>query len=141
MSESLLDLAYKVVLERHGKSGDEGQPISFKDLWKEIAAMAGYSEEEANSHVAYFYTNLILDNRFVSRGSNTWDLRQFYTLAEVNENTDFYNEEGLDDDSFIDDDEEQKNILSIDQIEQIVPDDETEPNEEIRLEDVDMNTF
>ena len=140
MSESLLDLAYKVVRARHERgSGD--LPLSFKDLWKEIAAAVGYTEEEANAHVAYFYTNLILDNRFVSRGSNTWDLREFFTLAETNENTDFYNEDGLDDDDFGDAEDEPKDVLTIDQIDQIASDDEAETNEEIRIEDVDINNY
>ena len=139
MSESLLDLAYRVVLARH-ESGKEETPISFKDLWNEIVKIASYNEDEANAHVAYFYTNLILDNRFVSRGSNTWDLRKFYTLAEVNENTDFYNEEGLEDDAFGGADEEAKDTLIVETIEDVVSDEER-PTEEIRIVDVDINNF
>ena len=68
MAKSLLDYAYDYV------SG-QTQPSKFQDIWEYCVKEAGLSKEEADAKVSRFYTNLMLDGRFVTLGENLWDLR------------------------------------------------------------------
>lgn len=76
MSKSLLDLAYDYV------SGQK-QQSKFQDIWAYCVKEAGLSEEEAASRVSRFYTNLMLDGRFVTLGENEWDLRIRHKFEKV----------------------------------------------------------
>ena len=76
MSKSLLDLAYDYV------SG-QNQQSKFQDIWAYCVKEAGLSEEEANAKVSRFYTNLMLDGRFVTLGENEWDLRIRHKFEKV----------------------------------------------------------
>ena len=68
MAKSLLDHAYDYV------SG-QNQPSKFQDIWAYCVKEAGLTPEEAAQKVSRFYTNLMLDGRFVTLGENQWDLR------------------------------------------------------------------
>ena len=68
MSKSLLDHAYDYV-------SAQSQQSKFEDIWAYCVKEAGLSEEEAAAKVSRFYTNLMLDGRFVTLGENEWDLR------------------------------------------------------------------
>ena len=76
MSKSLLDLAYDYV------SG-QSQQSKFQDIWAYCVKEAGLSEEEAAAKVSRFYTNLMLDGRFVTLGENEWDLRTRHKFEKV----------------------------------------------------------
>ena len=76
MGKSLLDYAYDFV------SHSKGQ-VSFKDLWAYVCKEAGLDEETAARRVSSFYTNLMLDGRFVTLGENMWDLRSRHTFDKV----------------------------------------------------------
>ena len=76
MAKSLLDHAYDYV------SG-QNQPSKFQDIWAYCVKEAGLSEEEANNKVSRFYTNLMLDGRFVTLGENLWDLRVRHKYESV----------------------------------------------------------
>lgn len=76
MAKSLLDYAYDFV------SHSKGQ-VSFKDLWAYVCKEAGLDEETAARRVSSFYTNLMLDGRFVTLGENMWDLRSRHTFDKV----------------------------------------------------------
>ena len=76
MPKSLLDLAYDYV--SHSK-----EQVSFKDLWAYVVKEAGLDEEAASRKVSSFYTNLMLDGRFVTLGENQWDLRSRHTFDKV----------------------------------------------------------
>ena len=137
MSKSLLDIAYQIILKRHeGKETGDETAISFTNLWKEICKESENTVEQSNELVGYFYTNLILDNRFVSRGDNTWDLRQYYTLEEVSKNTDFYHEAGLDEGTDDEEEVEVKDQLDINEIDGPLTADEEANKEEVRIEDI-----
>ena len=75
MNKSNLDVAYDIV-----KNVDS---ISFNDLWNQVAEVQNYTEEEKATKVGKFYTNLILDGRFVNLGDNVWDLRERNTFDKV----------------------------------------------------------
>ena len=76
MAKSLLDLAYDYV------SRSKGQ-VAFKDLWAYVVSEAGLDEETAAKKVSSFYTNLLLDGRFVTLGENRWDLSSRHTFDVV----------------------------------------------------------
>ena len=76
MAKSLLDHAYDFV------SG-QNQPSKFQDIWAYCVKEAGLSAEEAAQKVSRFYTNLMLDGRFVTLGENQWDLRVRHKYESV----------------------------------------------------------
>ena len=75
MNKSNLDVAYEIV--------KNVESISFTDLWNQVAEVQNYTEEEKATRVGKFYTNLILDGRFVNLGDNVWDLRERNTFDKV----------------------------------------------------------
>ena len=76
MAKSLLDHAFDYV------SG-QNQPSKFQDIWAYCVKEAGLSPEEAAQKVSRFYTNLMLDGRFVTLGENQWDLRVRHKYERV----------------------------------------------------------
>ena len=76
MAKSLLDLAYDYV------SG-QSQQSKFEDIWAYCVKEAGLTKEEADNKVSRFYTNLMLDGRFVTLGENEWDLRVRHKFENV----------------------------------------------------------
>lgn len=76
MEKSLLDIAYEIVSKQKGS-------ISFSDLWKKVVEASGLNEEDAAKKISRFYTNLMLDGRFVTLGENQWDLRTRHTFDKV----------------------------------------------------------
>ena len=76
MAKSLLDHAYDYV------SG-QNQPSKFQDIWAYCVKEAGLTAEEAAAKVSRFYTNLMLDGRFVTLGENQWDLRVRHKYESV----------------------------------------------------------
>ena len=94
MSKSLLDLAYDYV-------SAQNQQSKFQDIWAYCVKEAGLSEEEAAAKVSRFYTNLMLDGRFVTLGENEWDLRIRHKFEKVHiDMSEVYSDvETFDDDS------------------------------------------
>ena len=76
MQKSLLEHAYDYV-------STSKEPVAFKDMWNYICEQAQLSEEDAAKRVSPFYTNLMLDGRFVNLGDNQWDLRVRQTFDKV----------------------------------------------------------
>lgn len=67
---SLVDLARELLV-------DEKAGMSFKEIFNQVAALKGLTEEEKNNKVGQFYTDLNMDGSFISKGSNIWALKQF----------------------------------------------------------------
>lgn len=76
MGKSLLDYAYDFLSRNKGQA-------NFKELWAYVCKEAGLDEETAARKVSSFYTNLMLDGRFVTLGENIWDLRSRHTFDKV----------------------------------------------------------
>ena len=93
MEKSLLDFAHDFITSQK-------EPTPFQDIWEYVVSQAGLSEEEAKAKVSRFYTNLMLDGRFVTLGENLWDLRSSHTFDKVHiDMRDVYNDvEAIDDD-------------------------------------------
>ncbi len=102
MPKSLIEYAYDCM-------SNQAEPISFADLWKYVKENAGLTDEEAGSKVSRFYTNLILDGRFVTLGENSWDLRVRHTFDKVHiDMQDVYADVDQSTDDDIEDTEEEK---------------------------------
>ena len=76
MEKSLLDYAFDFI-------SSQKEPTPFEKIWEYVVSASGLSEEEANAKVSRFYTNLMLDGRFVTLGENLWDLRSSHTFDKV----------------------------------------------------------
>ena len=76
MKKSLLDYAFDFVSTKK-------EAVPFADIWEYVVKAAELSEEEAGAKVSRFYTNLMLDGRFVTLGENLWDLRSSHTFDKV----------------------------------------------------------
>ena len=122
MEKSLLDHAFDFI------SGQK-EPTPFEKIWEYVVSAAGLSEEEAKAKVSRFYTNLMLDGRFVTLGENQWDLRSRQTFDKVHiDMRDVYSDvEAVDDDSEEEDEEKEYNEVFAEQKDS---DDELEDEEE-----------
>lgn len=100
MNKPFIEHAYDFVSKQKN-------PVSFADIWNYIveqSELGELSEDELATKAARFYTNLLLDGRFVNLGDNTWDLRSRHTFDKVHiDMKDVYSEVEEDDD----DDEEE----------------------------------
>ena len=76
MSKSLIEHAYEFIAKSKN-------PVNFKDIWAYVKKEAGLSEEEASKKAGQFFTNMMLDGRFVTLGENEWDLRERHTFDKV----------------------------------------------------------
>ena len=76
MAKSLIDYAYEFVSKSK-------EPVKFADIWKYVKEQSGLSEKEANAKAGQFFTNILLDGRFVTLGENEWDLRERHTFDKV----------------------------------------------------------
>ena len=137
MGKSLLDYAYDFV------SHSKGQ-VSFKDLWAYVVKEAGLDEEAAAKKVSSFYTNLMLDGRFVTLGENQWDLRTRHKYESVHiDMSEVYSEvEAHDEDSEEDEEEAEYNAVfeddKKDKDDDMLSEDEEEESEEDDKEDTNF---
>ena len=133
MAKSLLDYAYDYV------SGQE-QQSKFKDIWAYCVKEAGLSAEEAEQKVSRFYTNLMLDGRFVTLGENEWDLRIRHKFEKVHiDMSEVYSDvETYDDDN--EEEEEEAEYNSVFEDEDTTKDDDLGSDEEAEEEKED-DTF
>ena len=75
---SFIELAEQILEEKK-------QVTSFQDLLAEIGAVLGLPEEETERKMIQFYTDLNIDGRFISLGDNTWGLRAWYPVDQIDE--------------------------------------------------------
>lgn len=126
MAKSLLDLAYDCL----SQSKEE---VNFKDLWAYVVEQAGLTEEQAAKKISSFYTNLMLDGRFVNLGDNFWDLRSRHTFDKVHiDMKDVYSdvESDINDDSEENDEEEKEYNKAFEEKEDSDDDEASENSEE-----------
>ena len=76
MQKSLIEIAYEFV-------ESQKEPVPFSKIWEYVKQTAGLSEEEAARKAGQFFTNMMLDGRFVTLGENEWDLRSRHTFDKV----------------------------------------------------------
>jgi len=76
MEKSLIQIAYEFVSEQK-------QQVSFSKIWEYVVKESGMTPEEASKKAGQFFTNMMLDGRFVTLGENEWDLRSRHTFDKV----------------------------------------------------------
>ena len=135
MAKSLLDHAYDYV------SG-QSQPSKFQDIWDYCVKEAGLSQEDANAKVSRFYTNLMLDGRFVTLGENQWDLRVRHKYESVHiDMSEVYSDvETYDEDSEEEEEEAEYNAV-FEEDKKNTDDDLASDEEEADDEDKEDNDF
>ncbi len=127
MPKSLLDHAFDYVSKSK-------EPVNFQDMWNYIVEQAGLDAETAANKVSRFYTNLMLDGRFVTLGDNTWDLRERQTFDKVHiDMKDVYSEVDEEEDST--DSEEKEEDKEYRKAFEETSDEEDEEDEEEKEED------
>ncbi|TDL95421.1 DNA-directed RNA polymerase subunit delta [Macrococcus carouselicus] len=75
---SFIDMAYLYLME---KGKDQG----LYDIIDEFKKIGGYKDEEIETRVVQFYTDLNTDGRFLSTGENIWGLRDWYSVDDIEE--------------------------------------------------------
>ncbi|WP_027408049.1 DNA-directed RNA polymerase subunit delta [Anoxybacteroides tepidamans] len=73
---SLVEIAYLIMTEKK-------EALPFQQLVHEIAALANLTEEEVQTRLAQFYTDLNIDGRFICIGENRWGLRAWYPYDQT----------------------------------------------------------
>ncbi len=102
MSKSLIEHAYEFV-SKHKES------VNFKEIWEYVKKEAGLSEEQASAKVGQFFTNMMLDGRFITLGENEWDLRERHVFDKVHiDMRDVYSDVQTSDDDIEEKDEEEE---------------------------------
>ena len=76
MQKSLIEIAYEFV-------ASSKEPVNFTKIWNHVKEEAGLSDEVASKKAGQFFTNMMLDGRFVTLGENEWDLRSRHTFDKV----------------------------------------------------------
>lgn len=107
---SMVDVAYLILLEKK-------QALSFEELVNEVTRITGLSEEEIGERLAQFYTDLNIDGKFICIGENSWGIKSWYPLDQIEEETQptvktkkkkvkkIYDDEDLDDYEDLDDED------------------------------------
>lgn len=75
-NKSLVDVAYDIL-------SNHQDPITFKELYEEVAKDVGLADDRKAALISNFFTNLSLDGRFVALKNNEWDLRTRQTFDKV----------------------------------------------------------
>ncbi|WP_269410558.1 DNA-directed RNA polymerase subunit delta [Lentibacillus daqui] len=75
---SMIELANLILL-------DEKKATNFRDVFAKIAEIKGYTDEQKKQFIAQFYTDLNIDGRFMTLGSNMWGLKRWYPVEQIDE--------------------------------------------------------
>ncbi|WP_257997836.1 DNA-directed RNA polymerase subunit delta [Salimicrobium jeotgali] len=75
---SMLEMAYTILENEH-------QTYDFNELFKQIADRKNYTKAEKEQAIAQFYTDMNLDGRFTTTGTNHWGLRKWYPIEQMEE--------------------------------------------------------
>ena len=105
MSKSLIEIAYEFVASHESS-------VNFSQIWEYVKEQSGLSEEEANKKAGQFFTNMMLDGRFVTLGENEWYLRERHTFDKVHiDMRDVYSDVQTSDEDSEEDDEVEYNRM------------------------------
>src|SRR5690625_3874739 len=64
---------------------DEKKEYNFLDLFAKVAEHKGFTQEQQDDLLARFYTDLNVDGRFTTLGSNIWGLKRWYPVDQTSE--------------------------------------------------------
>lgn len=71
----MADVAWNVLTKRK-------KSVEFSKLWGDVVEALGYDATQQQRKIAQFYTELMLDKRFISLDDNKWDLSARHTYNE-----------------------------------------------------------
>lgn len=77
-SMAMVELA-SVILE------DANKELDFREIFDKLTEIKGYKEEQKQDFLARFYTDLNIDGRFMTLGSNKWGLKRWYPVEQIDE--------------------------------------------------------
>ncbi len=75
---SMIEVAYEILVETNNV-------YEFNDLLAEIQDYLNMSQDELESKMANFYTEMNYDGSFISLGENRWGLREWYAVDSIDE--------------------------------------------------------
>ena len=75
---SMIELASKVL-------ADEKKELNFLELFDKVAEYKNFSQAQKDDLLARFYTDLNVDGRFQTLGSNLWGLKRWYPVDQTSE--------------------------------------------------------
>jgi len=64
---------------------DEKKAMNFKDIFEKIAEVKDLAEEDQKSGISQFFTDINVDGRFLTIGSNMWGLKRWYPVDQIDE--------------------------------------------------------
>lgn len=64
---------------------DLGKETDLYDIIDKFKEIGGYSDDEIESRILQFYTDLNTDGRFISTGDGVWGLRDWYSVSDISE--------------------------------------------------------
>jgi len=75
---SMIEIAHEVLT-------DEKQALDFNELFDKIASIKGFKKEQKKKWIAQLFTDLNVDGRFLTIGSNMWGLKRWYPVEQAEE--------------------------------------------------------
>src|SRR5699024_8332937 len=75
---SMIELANIILAEQK-------KEMNFIDLFKKVAEVKEFSAKQKEDLLARFYTDLNVDGRFTTLGSNVWGLKRWYPVDQTTE--------------------------------------------------------
>lgn len=75
---AMIDIA-SLILESEKKA------LDFRDIFDRVAELKGFSESEKDTWISQYYTDLNIDGRFLTKGSNLWGLKKWYPVEDIDE--------------------------------------------------------
>src|SRR5699024_6336420 len=64
---------------------DEKKELNFLELFQKVSEHKGFTQEQQDDLLARFYTDLNVDGRFTTLGSNLWGLKRWYPVDQTSE--------------------------------------------------------
>jgi len=75
---SMIEIANHILAEQK-------KELNFIDLFNLVAEYKQFTEEQKDDLLARFYTDLNVDGRFTTIGSNIWGLKRWYPVDQTSE--------------------------------------------------------
>ncbi|MDL4839174.1 DNA-directed RNA polymerase subunit delta [Aquibacillus rhizosphaerae] len=75
---SMIELANLILIEKN-------KATDFREVYDEIVELKGFTKKQKEEYISQFYTDLNIDGRFMTMGSNLWGLKSWYTVEQFDE--------------------------------------------------------
>lgn len=125
--KSMLELA-SIILNKDKKA------LDFHELFDGVAKLKGLTKKAKDDKIGQFYTEINVDGRFMTVGSNVWGLKEWYPVDQHDEQVTSIPEDELEaDEELVELGEEEKEMEPIDEDDEVdgVLDEDLEEEEEL----------